>query len=300
MDISVIVCSYNRCEHLRKLLKSLNEQAVPDELGWEILVVDNNSSDDTARTVEEMSGRNEKIFHYIFEGRQGKSFALNAGVKAAHGNILAFTDDDAVLPRDWVRRIAEEFGKDAQLAGLGGRVELLDDGDNAIATRRGKLALTLSVAHFPADHIPIIGCNMAIRREVFDAVGFFDARLGPGAKGGVGEDLDYLYRACKAGFKFAYLPEVVVFHDHGRRTDVEVNRIKKRYIVGRGGFYWKHVRGGDWNVAKLAMWEIHGVLRRALRAGFSGARMLKELSVLRDLMLGAFALAVQRRPDDIA
>jgi glycosyltransferase involved in cell wall biosynthesis len=299
IDLSIIVCSYNRCDHLRALLNSVSELVMPEGLSWEILVVDNNSADATAATVREFCLRDPRHFRYEFESRQGKSFALNTAVEKSHGRILAFTDDDAILPSDWGTTVIQEFAADADLSGLGGRVELYRGGDDSISTRRDMTRRVLSADHFPADNIPIIGCNMAMRRGVFDAIGGFETRLGPGAKAGVGEDLDFLYRAYRAGLKIVYSPNVRVFHDHGRRNQIEIDRVKRGYIVGRGGFYWKHVRCGDLYAAKLAIWEINGVLRRAWHGALTGAGFAKELSVLANLFGGAVAFGWHKRDDSL-
>ena len=139
---------------------------------------------------------------------------------------------------------------------------------------------------------------MAMKRDVIDALGGFDTGLGPGAKAGVGEDLDFLYRALRSGFKIVYSPDVHVFHGHGRQAKTVVDRVRKNYIAGRGGFYWKHIRSGDRYVAKLAFWEIHGTLRRAWRAGVDGGSIGEELSVLGSLLKGAVAFAWHRRRND--
>jgi len=298
IDVSIIVCSYNRCENLRKLLQSVTALAMPRDLTWEVVVVDNNSTDETANVAKTFCTRDTQHFRYVFEGQQGKSFALNTAVKTARGRIFAFTDDDAILPADWIARIVDEFAADPQLAGLGGRVELYNTEDGAVGSRRGTTRFTLDLKHFPADNIPIIGCNMAMKREVIDALGGFDTGLGPGAKAGVGEDLDFLYRVLRSGFKIVYSPDVHVFHGHGRQTKAAIDRVRKNYIAGRGGFYWKHIRRGDRRVAKLAFWEVHGTLRRAWRAGVEGRTIRDELSVLGSLVKGAIAFAWHRRGND--
>jgi GT2 family glycosyltransferase len=274
IDVSIIICTYNRCEHLSQLLKSVTGLALPADLSWEVVVVDNNSTDATASVAGNFCASDEQHFRYAFEGRQGKSFALNTAIKLARGRILAFTDDDALLPADWIARIADEFRSDPRLAGLGGRVELYRSDDAAVGTRRGTTRFTLDPNHFSADNIPIIGCNMAMKREVIDALGGFETGLGPGAKAGVGEDLDFLYRALRSGYKIVYTPDVHVFHDHGRQTKTAIDRVKRNYIAGRGGFYWKHIRSGDRYVAKLAFW------RFTARCDARGAR---------ELMVGASA-----------
>ena len=105
MDISIIICSYNRCESLEKVLESVQGLNCPPGASWETLVVDNNSSDATKATVERFVGKGRGDIRYLFEGRQGKSHALNTGIERAAGQILAFTDDDVLFDPDWLVRI---------------------------------------------------------------------------------------------------------------------------------------------------------------------------------------------------
>src|SRR5271156_2755228 len=94
MKLSDILCTYNRAESLAKALASIAQSTVPDSIQWEVLVVDNNSRDATRSVVEEFWWRDPSRFRYLFEPKQGKSNALNAGIQQARGEILAFTDDD--------------------------------------------------------------------------------------------------------------------------------------------------------------------------------------------------------------
>ena len=105
---SVIVCTYNRATSLRNTLTALAAQRT-DGFDYEVLVVDNNSSDDTAQVVQEARARFGERFRSLVEPRQGKPYALNAGVAAARGAWLVFTDDDATAPPDWLRVIRETF-----------------------------------------------------------------------------------------------------------------------------------------------------------------------------------------------
>src|SRR5579862_5854161 len=102
MDITVILCTYNRCDSLRKTLSSVAASGVPDNVTWEILVVDNNSKDRTRETVEDFCRAYPNRFRYLFEPCQGKSYALNAGISNSMGNILVFTDDDVTFEPTWL------------------------------------------------------------------------------------------------------------------------------------------------------------------------------------------------------
>src|SRR5215211_2485879 len=111
MDVSVVLCTHNRYETLRNALRALAMTTVPSGLDWEVVVVDNNSSDRTRIVVEEFARQAPCEAVYVFEARQGKSFALNSGIARARGRILAFTDDDAVVDVEWLSAIARGFAE---------------------------------------------------------------------------------------------------------------------------------------------------------------------------------------------
>ena len=92
-DVTVVISTYNRCEQLRCALESLFSQQT-DGVSWEAVVVDNNSTDDTAAVVESFTGRPGPRLSYVFEPRQGLSFGRNAGIYRAAAPLIAFTDDD--------------------------------------------------------------------------------------------------------------------------------------------------------------------------------------------------------------
>ena len=126
MKITVILCTYNRCESLSKALESVAMSSLPAAVDWDVLVVDNNSRDLTRMVVEEYCQRFPKRFSYIFEVQQGKSFALNRGVREATGDVLAFIDDDITVEPDWLFELTKPLC-DSQWAGTGGRVYLPED-----------------------------------------------------------------------------------------------------------------------------------------------------------------------------
>jgi glycosyltransferase involved in cell wall biosynthesis len=102
-SVSVIVCTYNRCESLRETLAALQGQVVHPETRLEIIIVDNNSSDQTRDVIQEAAKQTRWPLAYCFEGRQGKSHALNQGIRRAQGEFLLFTDDDVVPDDRWVQ-----------------------------------------------------------------------------------------------------------------------------------------------------------------------------------------------------
>src|ERR1700722_16738649 len=102
MIVSVIICTYNRCKSLATALESVAASKLPDSMDWEVLVIDNNSSDKTSEVAQGFCQRFPNRFRYFFEPRQGKSFALNTGIQAARGEVLAFTDDDVIVEPTWL------------------------------------------------------------------------------------------------------------------------------------------------------------------------------------------------------
>ena len=105
MSITVILCTYNRCQSLTKALQSVALSRLPASMDWDVLVVDNNSGDRTKEVVEEFSSRYPSRFRYLFERKQGKSNALNTGIRESNSEILAFTDDDVIVEPAWLMNL---------------------------------------------------------------------------------------------------------------------------------------------------------------------------------------------------
>lgn len=100
MMISVILCTYNRAESLRDTLRILAAQRLPHGVPCELLVVDNNSSDRTRHVVEETQAAFPWPLRYLFESRQGKTYAMNHGVRESRGDVIVLTDDDTLPEPD--------------------------------------------------------------------------------------------------------------------------------------------------------------------------------------------------------
>jgi len=271
---SVIVCTRNRCSALAQLLDSLTQLVTPRELSWELVIVDNGSTDGTAVLLDAFADR--LPIRRVFEPRKGLSRARNAGLRAARGEILAFTDDDCLPAPDWLSAIVQEFAHDPGLAGLGGRVELHDPRDFPITIRTSRTRETLTSAY----QLPglMVGCNMAFARWTVAAVGEFDITLGAGTPVGSAEDTDYLYRALLRGLRIEYVPEVFVAHNHGRRQIEEVGQLKRNYARGRGALLTKYLLRADRAMAYCFYNDLRWngrELVRALRAWSSPRAVLE-------------------------
>jgi len=284
MKLSVIVASRNRSASLRVLLENLENQDSAADLTYEVIVVDNGSQDETRETGKSFVSHSPDKFRYVFAKIPGKSRALNSGIRVAKGDVLVFTDDDCIPEVGWLRAIACEFTSDPSLCVLGGRVELYCVEDRPVTIRTGRERIPFSSVGQLFSLV--VGCNMAVRRRALDVVGGFDPALGPGTRMAAAEDVELIYRIFKAGFKIVYSPDVVVYHNHGRKTDEQVKVLKRDYVVGRGAFYCKHILRGDLQILKMAYWEISSLLSELFRARFSGQAAGDQPSLLWNLLVG--------------
>jgi GT2 family glycosyltransferase len=283
-DVSIIVCTYNRCDSLKMLMDSLEGLKDVSAVSWELIVVDNNSTDQTRVVVDGVVKAGCANVKYLFEVRRGKSFALNTGISAAKGEIIAFLDDDCIVTPGWLACLAKEFRNNPECAGIGGRVELYDSRDRPVTIRTSKKKQAFSSSGQLFSLIP--GCNMAFIRTVFHQAGNFDVRFGPGTLIASAEDADFIYRVYKLGLPMLYCPDVVIYHNHGRRTDSQVAMLSKLYTIGRGSFYCKHILKGDFEILKMAYWEITTLMRNLSGSPRDRESRHKSREYLRNLFTG--------------
>ncbi len=121
MNVTVVLCTYNRCESLAKALESVAGSVAPSSMHWDVQVVDNNSRDETREVVERFCHRFPGRFNYVFEPKQGKSYALNTGIGKASGDLIAFMDDDVEVDPLWLYNLTAPLNR-GEWAGAGGRI----------------------------------------------------------------------------------------------------------------------------------------------------------------------------------
>ena len=218
VDLSLLVCTYNRSEDLRELIETALAQETEGRFSYEVVVVDNNSTDNTRAVVEEFLSAGHENLRYLFEAKQGKSHALNTGLQAVRGWAYVITDDDFVLPTDWARGIYDGLTKNPDVSFVSGKVLPLWQGECPDwLTNQHWSALAMAdygEEQFITDESNQI-CLLACAFRVADvkAVGGYHGELGP-QKGRTGatEDLDLLIRLWKSGRKGLYLPHVSFRH----------------------------------------------------------------------------------------
>ncbi len=198
--ISVVICSYNRAGYIINALDSLYHQTL-DKRAFEVIVVDNNSIDNTRQLVEAYIEQHPD-FHcvYLTESRQGASFARNTGAAFSRGQLLCFMDDDAVAARKFLERIQVFFNTHADAAGLGGRIiPKYIPAEPAwmsyyVSSLVGNFHYSDQVDVFKPGKFPLES-NMTVLKSCFDAIGGFDTNL-PGVVGTVrigGEGKDFFF-----------------------------------------------------------------------------------------------------------
>jgi glycosyltransferase involved in cell wall biosynthesis len=256
--LSVIICTRNRADQLDRCLRRLEEADAPPG-GWELIVVDNNSSEHTKQVVQRAS--KALPLQYYFEGKEGHSRARNLGLEHAAGSIIAYTDDDCLVSRTWMTSLVREFENDATLEVLGGRVDQANERDLPMAIR--SFSDRLQISSFGQIIERLIGCNMAFRRRVFATVGAFDTKLGSGTRSASAEDTDIFYRVLKAGFKTCFSPDVLIHHAHNRDTLETARSVKDNYLKGRGAVYCKYILRCDGVILRHALDEIEWLVKAA-------------------------------------
>jgi glycosyltransferase involved in cell wall biosynthesis len=268
MNITVILCTCNRAGSLSKALESMASSELPNSIEWEVLVVDNNSSDGTREVAEGFCRRYPGHFRYLFEPQQGKSYALNAGIREARGEVLAFLDDDVTVEPTWLGNLTAALYDD-KWAGAGGRI---------ILQWPSSLPPWLSIegphARFPFPAFnqgheakqlmgPPFGTNMAFRKEMFEKYGVFRTDLGPSPNHEIprpSEDTEFGRRLVAGGERLRYEPSAIVYHPV---TEERINKeyfLKWSFDLGRANIRTLGIDPGTkWFVGGIPLYLIRGL-----------------------------------------
>ena len=266
MNVSIVVPTYNRSALLERVVRSLFAQQAHD-VAFEIVVIDNNSSDNTPQVVESLKPQSPVNLIYFRETRQGNAYARNAGVEQAQAPIVAFLDDDVVAEENWVTTIKSTFDRDPQLAFIGGRVLPMWDHDPPAWLTPSHWAPLALVDYGPEEKkiggdspLGLLTANFAIRKEVFAELGGFLPTL-QRVQGGIGsmEDHEFVLRICRGGKRGLYVPELITW------GSVDPERLTKayhrRWHTGHGHFY-AVMNDPEWERSSYTMLGVPGHLYR--------------------------------------
>jgi len=235
---SVVIATHNRADALRETLRSV--AGLRAQQSWEVIVVDNNSTDHTRRVVEVAATLIPAPVRYVFEPRQGRSPALNAGILLASGEIIVTTDDDVRVDADWLDRIGDGL-KRLSCDYVGGRVLPIWGAPRPrwLPDQGGKHWAVIALLDYGDRPIEFgtrvpLGVNMAFRRTAFDRAGLLDPDIGRKAGTLLGQEVrEWCIRARAAGVRGCYVPDVVVRHI------IPASRLRKAYF--RRWFYWRGI-----------------------------------------------------------
>jgi glycosyltransferase involved in cell wall biosynthesis len=235
-DVTVILSTFNRKHNLPDCLASLANQRDVEDLSWELLVIDNNSTDGTNRLVAELAEEYSTIsVRRVLEKRQGLSYARNRGIVEANSRYLVFIDDDIRATREWLASVYAAF-EETKADAVGGPIHLeksiqlprwvTDDmrGFLGYQDHGSELFQMNGLKRYP------FGGNMGFKALVFDKIGLFDTRMGLKGEGKrrselfKGAETDLLRRLALAGGRIFYEPRALVYHK------VRPSQLKKRYF----------------------------------------------------------------------
>jgi glycosyltransferase involved in cell wall biosynthesis len=231
--VAVIIPTYNRAARLAETLDRLasTQCRIPK---WEVIVVDNNSTDDTRAVVESRAATFPVPLRYVFEGAQGRSRALNTGIAACSAQILVFTDDDVLVGEGWLDAASAPLLAGDDIDYTGGPVRPLWEAPRPdwLSPNKSDLWGTIAILDYGNEafvfeerrRVPL-GANMAARRTLFERVGMFSSRLGRTGTRLLGQEVpEMLARARAAGARGLYVPEMIVDHH------VPASRLQKSYF----------------------------------------------------------------------
>ncbi len=233
--VSVIICTYNREKYLPLALNSLADQTV-DKSTYEIVVVNNNSTDNTEDVVKKFIERNHQLnIKYVIETQKGLSAARNRGIKESTGEIIIFIDDDAEVTQNYIEEAIKFFDEHPNVDAMGGKI--IPKYENNKEPQWMSIFLWglvtkcdwgNKVRKYPYSKYPP-GCSMSFRKKVFNEIGFFNTDLTLRC------DDKYIFKQMDIfKKKYLYNPHFVVFHniDNNRLTNESIKKISM--LVGIG------------------------------------------------------------------
>jgi len=252
--VSIVIPTYNRAGKLRETLESLTSQSYPKNR-YEVIVVDDGSTD---RTEDAVGGfkRGFRNLRYLRQRNRGPAAARNFGIKEGRGGIIAFTDDDCIVPKDWVDELVAAYERNPEVAGVGGYLEA-----SAELLKRNIFAQYESYEArvvyglgdeelIGGENVPGMGtANVSFKKKILEEVGGFDDFFRTAA----GEDMDLKKRIAERGYKFVYIPLKVT---HIQNYDF--NRfLKQSWVRGVGSKYFDRKYGRRTaleSLAKILFW----------------------------------------------
>lgn len=281
--ISIIMCTHSRAQVLTDALQSLKKVKIPEGFAVELILIDNASSDGTPEVIETYRERiNRFQLQHLREANLGKSFALNRGIRASSGALLAFVDDDHIVSEDYLFEINRTVAEHGDFSIFCGRVLPNWDGsepqwvhDDSKYPIRPYPIPKFDLGDRPREieedktYIPGSG-NLIVRREVFERVGLFSEELGPkGHNLRGGEDIEFVRRALRKGEKILYSPDIMQLHQVFPENLRIQYLVKKAYHRSAAAYQFpQHAQSGN-GTARVPFYLFRQAMTRFLRAALS-------------------------------
>ncbi|MCX5698306.1 MAG: glycosyltransferase family A protein [Candidatus Omnitrophica bacterium] len=245
IDISVVVCTRNRPDKLKNCLNSI---LINKYKTMELLVVD--QSDDEKTAILAKSLNDSKVLFYKMKG-VGLGRARNLAIDLSRGTIIAFTDDDCIVEKDWIEKIIQEFSRRPDISALYGRVLPYGKASegmfcHAITSFEGEIIVDKTILPYNIGH----GNNMSFRKSVFLKIGSFEETIGAGTKFYAGEDTDFTLRLMEHGLKLCYSSNLLVYHDKWHTLE-ESRNLDYKYLLGAAIVFTKHLVLKRNNIASM-------------------------------------------------
>ena len=240
MRFSFVTCTYNRDKYLGQTLESLCQQVYPKD-SFELIIVDNNSTDETALVCKNVMGKYPDVnTYYVKEINQGLSFALNRGIKKAKGEFILFVDDDETINPNHLEKLDCYLMEYPQIRLCGTQVVPIYETEKPKWLSHFTMRLITGhydqgdkVKKLEAKNYPGTG-HTIIKKELYDIVGYYNTDLGRKGKGLMGaEDKDMFLRLIENNIECYYLPGIPIYHHipANKLTDEFFNKLT--YSIGK-------------------------------------------------------------------
>lgn len=248
--VSVVIPTYNRGASIIDTIESILQNRYSD---FEIIVVDQSNNHITKEALERYFSNSQ--FKYIHTDIKGAGRARNLGIADAQGSLIAVTDDDCVVPTNWLSTITEIFLEYPKVAVVltnvvPGEHDAAKGFIPSYIRNDNKLVKTIWQKRSARG----IGASLAIRKDTAISIGGYDNNLGPGAHFPDGDDIDLVTRAVLKGWWIYETHEIAVKH-YGFRTWEEGKALTKRNWIGIGATYAKPLKCGYWQIISLVIYE---------------------------------------------
>lgn len=210
IQYSIIVCSYNRSRFLQETIESLLTN-FKDQEKYELIIIDNNSSDDTAEVVAQY--RHVPVVRYVLEKNQGLSYARNRGIREARYPVIVFLDDDIAIEPGYLEVLDKHYA-DPSVHIVGGKVlPYQAQVPDWLPRKYYYLVSVYDMGNQVRNVTKLLGANHSFRKEVADQVGDYNVKIGPlGDFKLGGDENEFLLRAQQKGYKLLYDPALIVYH----------------------------------------------------------------------------------------